>query len=101
MPDYRYTGEDARYYPGLGLSASPAGSEDGPTVAAFDERPAPPADGEEPAPVPDGARYAPDDGRWQPVAAPATTPGKKRTAVPPPAPETAAPAPAGSGQKEA
>lgn len=94
MPDYRYTGGDARYYPSLGLHAVPAGAEGGPTVAAFDERPAPPAEGEQPAPVPDGARYVPRDGRWEPVPA-----AKKKTTAPA-APAAAAPAPAGDGQKE-
>jgi hypothetical protein len=69
VPDYRYTGDDARYYPSLGLQAVPAGAEDGPTIATFDERPAPPAEGEAGPPVPDGARYAPEDGRWEPVTA--------------------------------
>ncbi|MFI0894892.1 hypothetical protein [Streptomyces sp. NPDC020983] len=91
MPDYRYTGDDARYYPSLGLSAVPDGAEGGPTVATFDERPAA-ADGIAPAPVADGARYAPDDGRWEPVPA-----AKKKTTAPAPSP---APAPADSGQKE-
>lgn len=76
MPDYRYTGGDARYYPSLGLSAVPAGAEGGPTLAAFDERPVPPADGEEAPQVPEGARYAPDDGRWEPA-----TPAAKKTAA--------------------
>jgi hypothetical protein len=91
VPDYRYTGGDARYYPGLGLHAVPADDEGGPTVASFDERPAPPADGGKPAPVPDGARYAPTDGRWEPAPA-----AKKKTTTA----AAAAPAPAGDGQKE-
>jgi hypothetical protein len=51
VPDYRYTGDDARYYPSLGVDAVPAGAEGGPTVAAFEE--------------------PPTDGRWEPVPAPA------------------------------
>lgn len=87
MPDYRYTGDDARYYPSLSLQAIPDGAEGGPTIAAFDERPAPTAEGEDTPPVPDGARYAPEDGRWEPVK----TAAKKKTTA------TAA---ADDGQKE-
>ncbi|BBB00574.1 hypothetical protein RVR_10573 [Actinacidiphila reveromycinica] len=93
MPEYRYTGLDARTYPTLGLTAVPAGADGGPTVAQFDERPAPPADGTPPAPVPAGTRYAPTDGRWEPATPPAAA---KKTAAPaaptPPAPDEAAPA---------
>ena len=82
MPAYVYTGEDARYYPTLGIEARPA-DDDGPaTVAEFDTRPAAPADGQEAAAVPDGARYAPDDGRWEPT---------KKKPTPPPAPAQDAP----------
>lgn len=71
MPEYRYTGADARTYPTLGIQAVPAGAEGGPTVADLDQAPA--------------------DGRWEPVAAPA----KKKAAA------AAAPSPAVPGQKEA
>lgn len=91
MPEYRYTGEDARHYPTLSLDAVPAGEEGGPTVATFDERPAA-ADGEQLPPAPEGARYVPEDGRWEPVTA-----AKKKTTAPAAA---AAPASAVDGQKE-
>lgn len=62
MPEYRYTGADARYYPQLGIEAVPAGEPGGPTVAEFDQ--------------------APKDGRWEPVPAPAK---KKAPTAPAPA----------------
>jgi hypothetical protein len=98
VPDYRYTGDDARHYPSLGLDAVPDGAEGGPTIAEFDERPAAPAEGEEPAEFDEGARYVPDDGRWEPAtpATPAAAP------APPSAKKTAAKKTdaAGDSQKE-
>lgn len=83
MPAYIYTGDDARYYPGLGVEAKPA-DDDGPaTVAEFDARPPTPAEGQPPQEQPEGARWVPDDGRWEPT---------KKKPTPPPAVEDAVPA---------
>jgi hypothetical protein len=83
VPAYQYTGDDARYYPTLGLAVEPG------TVAEFDARPPAPAEGKPPLVKPEGARWAPADGRWEPT---------KKKPTPPPAaePDSAA----GDGQKE-
>lgn len=83
MPAFIYTGDDARYYPSLGVEAKPAGDEGPATVAEFDARPAAPAEGEEPAQQPEGARWVPDDGRWEPT---------KKKPTPPPAVDEQPPA---------
>lgn len=61
MPEYRYTGEDARYYPTLGIEAVPDGGKDGPTVADLDEAP---------------------DGQWEPVSAAKQPRHKPATDIP-------------------
>lgn len=96
MPVYQYTGDDARYYPGLGVHARPADDQGPATVAEFDLRPPAPTEGEQP----EGARWVPDDGRWAPAKKKPTTPA---TASAPAAQgdPAAAGSTAGTGQKEA